>query len=149
MKRRDFLKSSACLAAASALPLLTRCGGDDGGRRQASTGTLLLRSASLLDVRTGEIREEDRLLIREGKIADLFAGDGAEAHAESVLDLGGAYVTPGLNNARLLGLEDRIGTIEKGKTADLVVFEKNPLETAENAFTPLMVFQEGRLAFRS
>ena len=52
-----------------------------------------------------------------------------------------------INNARVLGLDDRIGTIEAGKIADLVVFERNPLAAARNASHPLMVFMEGRLVF--
>ena len=52
------------------------------------------------------------------------------------------------NNARLLGMGDRIGTVEKGKIADLVVFRKNPLETTRNTSHPSMVFKEGRLVFK-
>ena len=54
-----------------------------------------------------------------------------------------------VNNARVLGMETDIGSIEKGKIADIAVFEKNPLVTARHAFNPLMVFQQGRLVYRS
>ena len=51
--------------------------------------------------------------------------------------------------AELLGWND-VGVLEKGKTADMVVFKDNPLDTFENAFLPLMVFQGGELiSFRS
>jgi imidazolonepropionase-like amidohydrolase len=51
------------------------------------------------------------------------------------------------NNAKILELDRLIGTIEEGKLADLVVFEENPLESAKNAFYPLMVFKGGQLVF--
>ena len=37
------------------------------------------------------------------------------------------------NAAEILGLDDRIGTIESGKDADIAIFDKNPVEhlTAE------------------
>ena len=54
-----------------------------------------------------------------------------------------------LNNARLLGLEQEIGSIEKGRLADLAVFSQSPLETTRNTFHPMMVFRAGRLAYQS
>jgi imidazolonepropionase-like amidohydrolase len=51
-----------------------------------------------------------------------------------------------INNARILGMEDKIGSIEKGKRADLVVLEENPLQSPKAARRPLMVFKAGRLA---
>lgn len=53
-----------------------------------------------------------------------------------------------LNNAKLLGMETDLGSIEAGKIADLAIFEKNPLDSFENAFRPVMVFQNGELAYR-
>ncbi len=53
-----------------------------------------------------------------------------------------------INNARLLGMEKEIGSIEVGKIADIAVFEKNPLETTCNLFNPTMVFQGGRLVYK-
>lgn len=43
-------------------------------------------------------------------------------------------------NAKILGLEDRLGTVEKGKLASLTVWDRNPLTLA--AF-PRMVMAEG------
>lgn len=54
-----------------------------------------------------------------------------------------------INNARLLGLEKKLGTIKSPKIADLVVFTKNPLESAKNTFKPKMVFQKGRLVYEA
>jgi imidazolonepropionase-like amidohydrolase len=52
-----------------------------------------------------------------------------------------------VNNARLLRLDGELGTVEKGKIADLVVFEKNPLEDLYTTLAPRQVFQAGRLVF--
>ena len=41
-------------------------------------------------------------------------------------------VTTTVNPARMLGLENRLGTIEPGKDADLVLLDKNPLEEVRN-----------------
>ncbi len=50
-----------------------------------------------------------------------------------------------LNNAKLMGLESTLGSIDEGKLADLAVFRNNPLQSALHLKKPLMVFQEGRL----
>jgi imidazolonepropionase-like amidohydrolase len=34
--------------------------------------------------------------------------------------------------ARLIGIQDQVGTIEKGKLADLLLFEGNPLRSIEH-----------------
>jgi imidazolonepropionase-like amidohydrolase len=43
-------------------------------------------------------------------------------------------------NAKLLGMDDHIGTIEPGKEADLIVLEKDPLEDIKNTKTIELVF---------
>lgn len=48
-------------------------------------------------------------------------------------------------NAKLLKMEDRIGTIESGKEADLIVLEKDPLEDIRNTKTIALVFMKGRI----
>jgi imidazolonepropionase-like amidohydrolase len=48
-------------------------------------------------------------------------------------------------NAELLRLEKSIGVIDAGYEADLVVVEKNPLETVTTLQDPLMVISNGRI----
>jgi imidazolonepropionase-like amidohydrolase len=43
-----------------------------------------------------------------------------------------ALQTATLNPAKFLGIEDRLGTIEKGKLADLVLLDANPLDDIRN-----------------
>ncbi len=44
----------------------------------------------------------------------------------------GALQTATLNPAEFLGMEDRLGTIEKGKLADMVLLDANPLDDIRN-----------------
>jgi imidazolonepropionase-like amidohydrolase len=53
------------------------------------------------------------------------------------------------NNAKILRMEDTLGSVDKGKIADLVVLEKNPLETSRNTAHPKMVFQGGRMVYKA
>lgn len=48
-------------------------------------------------------------------------------------------------NAKTLDMDDRIGSIRKGKLADLIAVEGNPLEDIEVVKDVKMVFKEGRL----
>jgi imidazolonepropionase-like amidohydrolase/Tol biopolymer transport system component len=47
--------------------------------------------------------------------------------------------------ARYLGLDADLGTIEKGKLADLIVLDRNPLESIRNSESLNMVMLNGRL----
>ena len=48
------------------------------------------------------------------------------------------------NGARAMGMADRLGTIEPGKLADLVVVQGNPLEDIRNARRVKVVMKDGR-----
>ena len=48
------------------------------------------------------------------------------------------------NGARAMGMDDRLGTIEPGKLADLVVVQGNPLEDIRNARRVMVVMKDGR-----
>jgi imidazolonepropionase-like amidohydrolase len=50
-----------------------------------------------------------------------------------------------INNARILKLDDKIGTLAVGKLADIVVLAENPLQKIEALRRPSMVFKDGRL----
>jgi imidazolonepropionase-like amidohydrolase len=50
-----------------------------------------------------------------------------------------------INNAKILRLDDKIGTIEKGKYADLVALKDNPLKKIEACREPQIVIKEGRI----
>jgi imidazolonepropionase-like amidohydrolase/Tol biopolymer transport system component len=50
-----------------------------------------------------------------------------------------------INGARALGLDSEIGSLEKGKLADLIVLDRNPLENIRNSDSIGMVMMNGRL----
>jgi imidazolonepropionase-like amidohydrolase len=50
-----------------------------------------------------------------------------------------------INGAKALGLDKELGSIEKGKLADLVVLDRNPLENIRNSDSVSLVMVNGRL----
>ena len=60
-----------------------------------------------------------------------------------------ALQTATLNPAKFLGMEDRLGTIEKGKLADLVLLDANPLDDIRNTQKIAAVVVNGRYLSRA
>ena|GEM_PF-166199 len=56
-----------------------------------------------------------------------------------------AIVAATQTGAEALGLDRAVGTIEKGKRADLMIVEKNPLEKIQNIRAVAMVVKRGRI----
>ena len=50
-----------------------------------------------------------------------------------------------INGAKAIGLDGEIGSLEKGKLADLIVLDRNPLENIRNSESVTMVMLNGRL----
>ena len=50
-----------------------------------------------------------------------------------------------INNAKILGIEDKAGSIEPGKYADFVVYDENPLENVLAFRKPVIVIKEGEI----
>jgi len=59
-----------------------------------------------------------------------------------------ALQTATLNPAKFLGMEDRLGTVEKGKLADLVLLDANPLDDIRNTQKIAAVVVNGRYLSR-
>ena len=60
-----------------------------------------------------------------------------------------ALQTATLNPARFLGMDDRLGTVEKGKLADLVLLDANPLDDIRNTQKIAAVIVNGRYLSRA
>lgn len=48
-------------------------------------------------------------------------------------------------NAEILGMQDEIGTIQKGKCADMLIVDNNPIEDLKNLRNPYMVVNKGQI----
>src|SRR4029077_18357208 len=60
-----------------------------------------------------------------------------------------ALQTATLNPAKFLGMDDRLGTVEKGKFADLVLLDANPLDDIRNTQKIAAVVVNGRYLSRA
>jgi imidazolonepropionase-like amidohydrolase len=60
-----------------------------------------------------------------------------------------ALQTATINPARFFGMEDQLGTVEKGKIADLVLLSANPLEDVANTQKIAGVIVNGRYFYRA
>jgi imidazolonepropionase-like amidohydrolase len=59
-----------------------------------------------------------------------------------------ALQTATLNPAKFLGLQSQLGTVEKGKLANLVLLDANPLDDIKNTRKIAAVVLNGRLLDR-
>jgi adenine deaminase len=50
-----------------------------------------------------------------------------------------------INGADYIGVSDEIGSLEKGKLADLIIMDKNPLENIQNSNSVIYTMINGRL----
>ena len=55
-----------------------------------------------------------------------------------------AITSATLRGAELLGMEKKLGSLTKGKLADIMVVEGNPLDTITSLGSVNMVFKEGK-----
>jgi len=56
-----------------------------------------------------------------------------------------AIVAGTLNGAKTLHIDDKTGTITKGKIADLLLLNKNPLEKIDNIESVVLVIKDGKI----
>jgi imidazolonepropionase-like amidohydrolase len=59
------------------------------------------------------------------------------------IPMAGVFKIATLNSAQDIGQGALYGSIEVGKRADLVVFERNPLEDSRNLLGPKIVVKDG------
>jgi imidazolonepropionase-like amidohydrolase len=94
-------------------------------------------------------------LVAEFQRAEIGILAGTDSHDELGLMVEGgltpleALRTATLNPARFLGKLDDLGTTEKGKLADLVILDANPLEDIHNTTKISAVIARGKLLERS
>lgn len=62
------------------------------------------------------------------------------------LSLEDGYRAMTINAAKICGTDDRLGTIEKGKDADIAIFDGNPMETFTKT---LMTIIDGKVVYRT
>ena len=85
---------------------------------------------------------------------NLFIFPGYSMHEEmQMMELGGIkpleIIKMGSHNAaKMLDILDTHGTIEEGKFADMILLDKNPLESISNTLSIIKVFKNGKIQKR-
>ena len=111
-----------------------------------------------IDERTPGFALNQRNILRKAVKAGvrvLTGGDGTPIGEQVLLEIE-QQVLSGLtemqvlinatrNSADMMGMLDDIGTVEKGKLADLIVIEDNPLEHISNIRKQKMVIKDGKI----
>ena len=113
---------------------------------------------AMLDVMQGFLDNHGQRMYESYKTGvQLAAGSdaGVSPHGKNAYEME-MYVKYGLtpaeaikastvNGARLIGMEDKLGTIEVGKIADLIAVEQNPLEDIKSLQDIAVVIKDGRI----
>ena len=113
---------------------------------------------AFIDERTPSHASNQRNILRkavEAGVRVLTGGDGTPVGEQVLLEIE-QQVLSGLkemqvlinatrNSAEMMGMLDDIGTVEKGKLADLIVIEDNPLEHISNIRKLKMVIKDGKI----
>jgi hypothetical protein len=124
---------------------------EDAVRINLRPETLASRQAELAKYRelTGILHRAGVPLLAGTDAPEPYCPPGTSLHQElemlvdSGLSPADAIRCATVNNARSLGQEARLGTIEPGKLADLVLLDANPLEKIANTRSIAMVFRGG------
>ncbi|HJQ09467.1 MAG TPA: amidohydrolase family protein [Gemmatimonadaceae bacterium] len=105
--------------------------------------------------RTRELKESGVKLLAGSDMPQPFVYPGFSLHDELALLVKSgmtpleALQTATLNPAEFLGMQGSLGAIEKGKTADLVLLDANPLDDIANTRRIAAVVANGRLFDRA
>jgi imidazolonepropionase-like amidohydrolase len=124
------------------------------GQRIANRSGLFYANAKRLFQKqvevVGDMRRAGVLLLAGTDVGNPFCFPGFSLHDELVLFVNAGLTpteslrTATLNPAKYFGLDQMLGTIEKGKLADLVLLEANPLEDIRNTQRIDAVIMNGR-----
>jgi imidazolonepropionase-like amidohydrolase len=103
-------------------------------------------------------KENMEIAYNQGVVMAMGTDSGVQEHGNNLGELSyfvkmgmsplEAIITGTLNSAKCLSLENEIGSIELGKSADLVFTKKNPLDDIsilKNKNNILMIFQDGEI----
>jgi len=106
---------------------------------------------ALPEAQPGYIGRQVRLATRHGVKLGIGTDFGGSPSDEMVLMVREGGISPQqaleaatIGNADLLGISNIAGTIEPGKSADIVAFDGNPLDQIENATKIAFVMAQGR-----
>ena len=129
---------------------------DRGGEAQGVPAHMLAKIRAVRRSGDESLRIARAAGVRLGSGSDLLGGMQAARAREltlkaAVLGPMEALIATTRTNAELFGLADRIGTVEEGKQADLILVDADPLadiERLEDPDTVLLVLKDGAIVKR-
>ena len=129
---------------------------DRGGEAQGVPAHMLAKIRAVRRSGDESLRIARAAGVRIGSGSDLLGGMQAARAREltlkaAVLGPMEALIATTRTNAELFGLADRIGTVEEGKQADLILVDADPLadiERLEDPDTVLLVLKDGAIVKR-